>query len=93
MRRERPLLLHDNGRPSTVLAHVLVSTKNPGPRVACKTIRQLKGVIRADARFEGPLLIAIVEGPDLAEMDAGIDAMVEIPEVTDTESHVVRPIS
>lgn len=76
----------------TVQAYVFVSTKNPGPRSACKAIRRLKGVVRADALFGGPPVIAIVEGRDLAEMDAVIDAIVEIPQVTDTESHVVRPI-
>lgn len=77
----------------TVQAYVLVSTKNPGPRAVCRAIRQLKGVVRADALFGGPPVIAIVEGRDLAEMDAVIDAIVEIPDVTDTESHVVRPIN
>jgi hypothetical protein len=35
-------------------------------------------------------VIAIVRGKDLAEMDAPIDAIVHLPMVTDTETHVVR---
>jgi hypothetical protein len=49
-------------------------------------------VVRADALFGGPAVIAIVEGRDLAEMDAPIDAIVQLPMVTDTETHVVRDI-
>ena len=76
----------------TVEAYVFVSTTNPGPRTACKAIRQVPGVVRADALFGGPAVIAIVRGKDLAEMDAPIDAIVQLPMVTDTETHVVRDI-
>lgn len=76
----------------TVEAYVFVSTTNPGPRAACQAIRRLPGVVRADALFGGPAVIAIVRGKDLAEMDAPIDAIVNLPMVTDTETHVVRDI-
>jgi len=42
--------------------------------------------------FGGPSVIAIVEGRDLAEMDAPIDAIVHLPMVVGTETHVVRQI-
>ena len=77
----------------TVQAYVFVSTTNPGPRAACQAIRKIPGVVRADALFGGPSVVAIVEGGDLTAMDAVIDAIVELPMVTDTETHVVRPIS
>ena len=76
----------------TVEAYVFVSTTNPGPRAACRAIRRLPGVVRTDALFGGPAVIAIVQGRDLAEMDAPIDAIVHLPMVTDTETHVVRHI-
>ena len=76
----------------TVQAYVFVSTTNPGPRAACRAIRGLPGVVRADALFGGPPVIAIAEGADLAGVDAVVDAIVELPMVTDTETHVVRPI-
>jgi hypothetical protein len=75
-----------------VRAYVFVSTTNPGPRAACLAIRGLPGVVRADALFGGPPVVAIVEGEDLAAMDAVIDAIAELPMVIDTETHVVRPI-
>lgn len=73
-------------------AYVFVSTTNPGPRAACQAIRRLKGVVRADALFGGPSVVAIVEGADLAAMDAVIDEIVELPMVTDTQTYVVRDI-
>ena len=76
----------------SVQAYVFVTTKNPGPRAACRAIRKIPGVVRADALFGGPAVIAIVEGRDLAEMDAPIDAVVQLPMVVDTETHVVRDI-
>jgi len=76
----------------TVQAYVFVKTANPGPRAACRAIRKIPGVVRADALFGGPPVIAIVEGRDLAEMDSPIDAIVHLPMVTDTETHVIRHI-
>jgi hypothetical protein len=73
-------------------AYVFVSTTNPGPRAACQAIRHIDGVVRADALFGGPPVVAIVEGEDLAAMDAVIDRIAELPMVTDTETHVVREV-
>lgn len=72
-------------------AYVFVYTTNPGPRAACKAIRKIKGVVRADALFGGPPVVAIVEGKDLEAMDLVVDAIVELPMVEDTGTHVVRP--
>jgi glycosyltransferase involved in cell wall biosynthesis len=47
---------------------------------------------RVACAFGGPPVIAIVEGRTLAEMDAPIDAIVKLPMVTDTETHVVREV-
>ena len=49
-------------------------------------------MVRADALFGGPAVIAIVEGNNLTEMDAPIDAVVQRPMVLDAETHVVRDI-
>ena len=76
----------------SVQAYVFVSTTNPGPRAACQAIRGLPGVVRADALLGGPPVVAIVEGVDVAALEPIIDAIVELPMVVDTETHVVRPI-
>jgi Lrp/AsnC ligand binding domain len=71
---------------------VFVSTTNPGPRAACLAIRRLNGVVRADALFGGPPVIAIVEGDDLGALDSVVDHIIDLPMVTDTETHVVRDV-
>jgi Lrp/AsnC ligand binding domain len=73
-------------------AYVFVSTTNPGPRAACLAIRRIYGVVRADALFGGPPVVAIVEAADLRALDEVIDAIVDLPMVTDTETHVVRDL-
>jgi hypothetical protein len=47
-------------------------------------------VARCDALFGSPDAIAIVEGADIASMDAVIDRIVEVPEVIATDSRVAR---
>jgi DNA-binding Lrp family transcriptional regulator len=74
----------------TVQAYVFVDTRNPGPKMIVKEIRKIAGVVRADALFGIPDIIALVEGEDIAAMDAAIDAIVEIDGVLDSESKVVR---
>jgi DNA-binding Lrp family transcriptional regulator len=55
-----------------------------------QAIRKIPGVIKADALFGTPDAIAIVEGVDIASMDAVIDRIVEVPEVSGTDSKVAR---
>lgn len=74
-----------------VWAYVLISTKQP--RKVVQTIRQIPGVVKADALFGSPDAIAIVEGEDIASMDAVIDRIVEVPEVNGTDSKVARWIT
>jgi hypothetical protein len=73
-----------------VWAYIFITTTNPGPRRAVQAIRQVPGVVRADALFGSPDVIAIVEGEDIAAMDAVIDRIVEVPEVVATDSKVAR---
>jgi DNA-binding Lrp family transcriptional regulator len=73
-----------------VWAYVFITTTNPGPRKAVQAIRTIPGVAKADALFGTPDVIAIVEGSDLHEMDAVIDAIVELPEVVATDTKVAR---
>jgi hypothetical protein len=73
-----------------VWAYVFVDTANPGPKRVVRQIRELDGVVRADALLGIPDVIAIVEGNDLAEMDSVIDRIAELPGVLDTESEVAR---
>jgi len=73
-----------------VQAYVFVDTSNPGPRRVVQEIRKLGGVVRADALLGEPDVVALVEGEDIASMDAVIDRIAEIDGVVDTESKVVR---
>jgi DNA-binding Lrp family transcriptional regulator len=73
-----------------VEAYVFVDTENPGPKRVARQIRDLDGVVRADALLGSPDVVAIVEGRDIAEMDAVIDRIAELDGVLDTESKVVR---
>ena len=71
-----------------VWAYVFISTRQP--RKVVQAIRRIPGVVKADALLGTPDVIAIVEGDDIASMDAVIDKIVEVPEVTGTDSKVAR---
>ena len=71
-----------------VWAYVFITTKQP--RKTVQAIRRIAGVVKADALFGTPDAIAIVEGDDIATMDAAIDRIVEVPEVVATDSKVAR---
>lgn len=73
-----------------VQAYVFLDTVNPGPMRIVKEVRKIPGVVRADALFGVPDLIALVEGDDLAAMDEVINRIVELDGVVDSESKVVR---
>jgi DNA-binding Lrp family transcriptional regulator len=71
-----------------VWTYVFITTNQP--RKVVQAIRQIPGVVKADALFGTPDAIAIVEGEDIAQMDAVIDRMVEIPGILGTDSKVAR---
>jgi DNA-binding Lrp family transcriptional regulator len=71
-----------------VWAYIFVITKEP--RKVAQAIRKIPGVVKADALFGTPDVIAIVEGSDLRSMDAVIDRIVEVPGVVGTDSKVAR---
>jgi hypothetical protein len=71
-----------------VWAYVFITTNQP--RQVVQAIRQIPGVVKADALFGTPDAIAIVEGDDIASMDAVIDRMVEVPGILGTDSKVAR---
>ena len=73
-----------------VWAYVFVDTENPGPKRLVREIRRLDGVVRADALFGTPDIVAIVEGDDIVAMDSVIDRIAELHGVLDTESKVAR---
>jgi AsnC-like helix-turn-helix protein len=73
-----------------VQAYVFIDTENPGPRRIVDEVRKIAGVVRADALFGTPDVIAIVEGDDIATMDAVIDQIAELSGVRDTDSKVIR---
>jgi DNA-binding Lrp family transcriptional regulator len=62
----------------------------PGPKRIVAEVRKIAGVVRADALFGTPDVIAIVEGDDIAKMDSVIDQIAGFPGVRDTDSKVVR---
>jgi phosphohistidine swiveling domain-containing protein len=71
-----------------VWSYVFITTNQP--RKVVQTIRQIPGVVKADALFGTPDAIAIVEGNDLTQMDAVIDRIVEVPGILGTDSKVAR---
>jgi hypothetical protein len=71
-----------------VWAYVFITTNQP--RKVVQAVRQIPGVVKADALFGTPDAIAIVEGDDIASMDAVIDRMVEVPGILGTDSKVAR---
>ncbi len=75
-------------RIGKTLAYVFRTSKQP--RKVVQAVRRLKGVVKADALFGSPDVIAIVEGDDFVSMDAVIDRIVRIPSVLGTDSKVAR---
>lgn len=55
-----------------------------------KEVRKIAGVIRADALFGVPDILALVGGDDLAALDDVINQIVELDGVVDSESKVIR---
>ncbi len=64
-----------------VWAYVFVTTREP--RKAVQSIRKIRGVVKADALFD---VIALVEGSDIATMDAVNDKIALVPKVQGTDS-------
>jgi hypothetical protein len=71
-----------------VWAYVFIRTQQP--RKVVQSVRQIQGVVKADGLFGTPDAIAIVEGENIATMDAVIDRIVEVSGVLSTESKVAR---
>jgi DNA-binding Lrp family transcriptional regulator len=71
-----------------VWTYVFITTNQP--RKVVQALRHLPGVVKADALFGTPDAIASVEGDDLAQMDAVIDRIVEVPGILSTDSKVAR---
>ena len=69
-------------------AYVFISSRKPTK--VLRRVRRISGVVHADALFGSPDLIAIVAGEDVADMDAVIDRIVEVPFVDGTDSKVAR---
>ncbi|HEU4958727.1 MAG TPA: Lrp/AsnC ligand binding domain-containing protein [Sphingomicrobium sp.] len=73
-----------------VQAYVFLDTVNPGPMRIVREVRKIPGVVRADALFGVPDIVALVEGDDLGVMDEVINRIVELDGVVDSESKVIR---
>jgi len=71
-----------------VWTYVFITTNQP--RKVVQAVRQIPGVVKADALFGTPDAIAIVEGDDIATMDAVIDRIVEVSGILGTDSKVAR---
>ncbi len=72
----------------SIWAYVFITTRQP--KKVLRAVRRIPGVIHADALFGSPDVIAIVEGEDVAGMDAVIDKIAEVPDVAGTDSKVAR---
>jgi DNA-binding Lrp family transcriptional regulator len=71
-----------------VWTYVFITTSTP--KNVVKALRKIPGVVRADALFGTPDVIALVEGSDIGSMDAVIDKIVEVPGIQGTDSKVAR---
>ncbi len=69
-------------------AYIFITTRRPKRTLA--QVRKIRGVVHADALFGSPDIIAIVKGSDIASMDAVIDRIAELSDVTGTDSKVAR---
>ncbi len=69
-------------------AYIFITTRFP--RRTLPAVRRIAGVIHADALFGSPDIVAIVQGKDIADMDAVIDRIAELPDVAATDSKVAR---
>jgi DNA-binding Lrp family transcriptional regulator len=69
-------------------AYVFITTRQP--KKVLRAVRRLPGVAHADALFGSPDVVAIVVGRDIAEMDAVIDRIAEVPLIAGTDSKVAR---
>ncbi len=72
----------------TPWAYVFITSRQP--KKVLRAVRHIPGVIHADALFGSPDVVAIVEGEDIARMDAVIDPIAEVPDVIATDSKVTR---
>jgi len=73
-----------------VQAYVFIDTEIPGPRRVVAEVRNITGVVRADALFGTPDVLALVEGDDVGKMDEVIDEIAEGDGVLQTDSKVAR---
>jgi len=71
-----------------IWAYIFITTSQP--KKVVQALRQVDGVVKADGLFGTPDAIAIVEGKDIASMDAVIDKIVTIPGIISTDSKVAR---
>jgi DNA-binding Lrp family transcriptional regulator len=71
-----------------VWSYVFITTRQP--KRVLRAVRQIPGVVHADAIFGAPDVIAIVVGADIAAMDGVIDQIAEVPDVAATDSKVAR---
>jgi DNA-binding Lrp family transcriptional regulator len=69
-------------------AYVFITTRYP--KRTLPKVRQIPGVIHADALFGSPDLVAVVRGSDIAAMDTVIDRIAELPDIVATDSKVAR---
>jgi len=71
-----------------VWAYVFITSRQP--KRVLRAVRQIPGVLHADALLGSPDVLAIVEGVDIAGMDAVIDRIAEVPDVVGTDTKVAR---
>ena len=71
-----------------VWAYVFITTRYP--KNVLRKVRQIPGVLHADALFGTPDIIAVVGGSDIPGMDAVIDRIAEMSDIQATDSKVAR---
>jgi hypothetical protein len=73
-----------------VWAYVFIHSRTP--KRVLQRVRRIRGVVHADALFGTPDIVAIVSGTDVPTMDAVIDRIALIKDISATESKVARVI-
>ena len=73
---------------STVWAYVVITTRHPKRLIP--RVRDIAGVVHADALFGHPDIVAIVAGENVKLMDEVIDRIAELEGVVTTETKVAR---
>ncbi len=73
-----------------VQAYVFVTTGSPGAKRVVVHVRRVPGVLRADALFGAPDIMALIEGESIEQLDHVIDGIGALDGVVESETKIIR---